>query len=429
MAYQLVDVDLTQDVAGRKTTIANIVMSNAGSADQGDGVAVLLRDGCRPIALYFAEPDAISLADETLAGEIAHRLVGERIRRNLLTRRPGALGPQSRGPRAVPGGVTVVVCTRNRPDDLALCLDSILSAEGIDGVDVLVVDNAPPDDLTRDVVAARQAVRYVREPVPGLNVARNRALGLALGAWIVFVDDDVRVDRWWLDGLAAALEEHPDAAAVTGLVLPAELRTDAQVRFERSGGFGRGYAQARWDGRHGPGTRLHPLGAGVFGVGCNMAFQVGRMRQLGGFDEGLDTGPPLAGGGDLDAFFRVLDAGHVLVYEPRMAVFHRHRREMDELRSQYHSWGLGFAAFLDAHRRDPRNRSMAVRMTVWWLVYACGRVVDAGRRRDREGARMALAELCGGLTGATGEYERSLRRIERRRMLVATSEEPPGSST
>jgi GT2 family glycosyltransferase len=327
MGYRLVDVDVTRPLPA-------LPLENGA-----DGFGVLLRDGRRPLGfLLIASPNSPVSAD--LAAAAAPGLLTERVRRALLDRADVTSAELPRDPPATPS-VTVAVCTRNRPDDLVQCLGSVRAAEGTQPAEVLVVDNCPPDDRTREVVSRLHGVRYVREPVAGLDVARNRALSEARGEWIAFVDDDVRVDRWWLDGFATALREHPDAAAVTGLVLPAQLQTEAQVRFERRGGFGRGYQQRRWDGRHRQGNMLHPLGAGEFGAGCNMAFDVAVMRSIGGFDDALDTGPPLPGGGDLDAFYRVLHAGHVLVYQPEMTVFHRHRRGMDELRRQYWSWGTG----------------------------------------------------------------------------------------
>ena len=56
-----------------------------------------------------------------------------------------------------------------------------------------------------------------------------------------------------------------------------------------------------------------------------MVLRTVAVRELGGFDEALDTGPPLPGGGDLDIWSRLARAGHPLVYEPRLLVFHRHR--------------------------------------------------------------------------------------------------------
>ncbi|MDP9417452.1 MAG: glycosyltransferase [Actinomycetota bacterium] len=401
MGYRIVEVDVRRPLS-------------EVSFGPDDGVGLLLRDGTRPVGFLLLPRAGSQIPAPELEALVvscsAEGLLRERIRAALVARDQPALP-------SADFGVTVTVCTRNRPEDLERCLDSIEAATSrFPGhTEILVVDNAPPDGRTREVVERRPAVRYATEPVAGLDVARNRALAEAGGDWIAFVDDDVRVDVDWLLGLAAARAEHPGAAAVTGLVLPAELQTDAQIRFERRGGFGRGYEQRRWDGRHGPGGRLHPLGAGVFGAGCNMAYDLAVLRSLGGFDEALDTGPPLPGGGDLDGFFKVLAAGHALVYEPRMAVFHRHRRGLDELRRQYGSWGSGFAAFLGARWRDPDERAQIVRLVVWWLGYQQREVRRAVRRGDAVDVRMTLAELAGGVGGALGGYTRSRRRMASRR--------------
>jgi hypothetical protein len=96
-----------------------------------------------------------------------------------------------------------------------------------------------------------------------------------------------------------------------------------------------------------------------------MVFRRELLRELGGFDEALDTGAPLPGGGDLDAFYRVLNAGRALVHEPRMLVFHQHRSEHAALRRQMWSWGLGLMAYVQkwsdregAHRQRFRNASL-----------------------------------------------------------------------
>ncbi|CAA9324079.1 MAG: hypothetical protein AVDCRST_MAG16-948 [uncultured Frankineae bacterium] len=394
---------------------------SALSVDPGvDGVGLLLRDGDRPLGFLLLPDPGPSLSPTELerlaVGAGADGLHVERLRRQLLRRHGDDTATE------VPSGtVTVAVCTRNRPDDLGHCLDSIDRARRAfaGDVEVLVVDNAPPDDATQRVVEQRPGVRYVREPLAGLDVARNRALAECRGQWLAFVDDDVRVDDRWLVGLAAARREHPDVAGLVGLVLPAELETEAQVRFEHRGGFGRGFVQRRWDGRHGPGGWLHPLGAGEFGAGCDMAFDVAVLRALGGFDDALDTGAPLPGGGDLDIFFRVLAAGHVLVYEPRMAVFHRHRRGMDELRRQYASWGTGLAAYLGARWATPAERPLILRLVVWWLDDQTKRLASALRSRDRVEIRMAAAELAGGAVGVGG-YARSRRRMAARRAALVS---------
>jgi hypothetical protein len=45
-------------------------------------------------------------------------------------------------------------------------------------------------------------------------------------------------------------------------------------------------------------------------------------------------------------FFRVIEEGHVLVYEPAALVWHRHRRDYDAFRSQMRDYGIGRSAFL-----------------------------------------------------------------------------------
>jgi hypothetical protein len=142
-----------------------------------------------------------------------------------------------------------------------------------------------------------------------------------------------------------------------------------------------------------------------------MSLRLDLLRRLGGFDDALDTGAPLPGGGDLDIFYRVLRSGSMLVYEPQMAVFHEHRREMATLHRQYFTWGLGFGAFLaKSMRTDPDMRGPLRRMALWWFGYQGRRCLQrlVGRESTPFGA--ILAEIWGGTKGLAGEYDRSIRR-------------------
>jgi GT2 family glycosyltransferase len=143
-----------------------------------------------------------------------------------------------------------------------------------------------------------------------------------------------------------------------------------------------------------------------------MAFDRRLLEQLRGFDEALDTGAPLPGGGDLDIFYRVLRSGRPMVYEPRFAVFHEHRETMAELIRQYWSWGLGHMAFLAKTRRsDPELGRRHAAMIRWWFVHQLKTWARGIKRRDGPLARFALAELKGGMQGLAGEYGRSQRRV------------------
>src|SRR5262249_46209348 len=115
-------------------------------------------------------------------------------------------------------------------------------------------------------------------------------------------------------------------------------------------------------------------------------------------------------------FFHVLHAGRPLVYAPAILVFHEHRREYEELRRQYYTWGLGSMAFLakwDARLPNVDRRALR-RMILWWFgAYQMMMLVRGVFGRRGMAVDLALAELWGGVVGLAGEYERSSRRVAR----------------
>jgi glycosyltransferase involved in cell wall biosynthesis len=300
--------------------------------------------------------------------------------------------------------VTVAVCTRNRAAQLPECLDALAALDyPASQLDIVVVDNAPSDESTRDVVARYPRMRYVREPRPGLDWARNAAIRASSADIVAYTDDDVSVDRGWVKAIAAAFEEEPLAMCVTGLVVPDELDTPAQMLFETYGGFGRGFERAvyRVDvGRGESAARLYG-GTGRFGTGANMAFWRSFFLAEGLFDPALDVGTPTNGGGDLEMFFRVLKTGHGLVYEPAAIVRHRHRRSYAELRRQIANNGIGFYSYLvRTAQAYPDERAAIARLGIWWLWWwNLRRVLRALVRPGPVPLDLMLAELKGSFVG------------------------------
>jgi GT2 family glycosyltransferase len=240
--------------------------------------------------------------------------------------------------------VTVAVCTRDRTTDLKRCLDSLELLDYPD-LEVLVVDNAPRDDSTERLVGENYPkIRYFKEPRPGLNWARNRAILEAQGEILAYTDDDCVVDPTWVKALAEVFSDNPEVMAVTGLVVPYELETEAQVLFERYAGFGRGFQRKWYREDHKNGRQIAVLhgGAGKFGTGANMAYRRNLFNRIGFFDPALDVGTSTNGGGDTEMFFRVIKEGYTLVYEPSALVRHVHRRDHERLRTQMVGWGAGF---------------------------------------------------------------------------------------
>jgi GT2 family glycosyltransferase len=315
----------------------------------------------------------------------------------------------SYAPIALPS-VTVAVCSRDRTDDLALCLEALMRLDVAD-VEILVVDNAPGDDATQELVRQRYPrVRCVVEPRPGLNWARRRAILEARGDVIAYTDDDVIVDAGWVRALAQVFAENPDVMAVTGLVIPWELETEAQILFERNGGFTYGlerkwYRVNREGGERAAARHGH---VGQFGTGANMAYRRSVFSQIGLFDPALDVGTATNGGGDLEMFFRVLKAGHTLVYEPRAIVRHRHRRTYEQLHKQLTHDGMGFMACLTrCIQAYPEEGWAFARVVTWWFGWwIVRRALHSLLSPARFPLELIVTELRGALAGP-GRYRQA----------------------
>jgi len=283
------------------------------------------------VAKHYAD-DGIPAPDDLPIGGLIHQ---------------GRCAGDARPPAEPP--VSVVIATRDRTESLLRCLASLARLD-YSAFDVVVADSAPRSDATRQALDQRAwpfAVRYVRVRRAGLALAHNAALREVTGQIVAITDDDVEVERGWLAALAGAFAD-PSTACVTGLILPAELQTRAQLLVEQAGGFSRGYTSRTFAlGMPEPGP-LFPFAAGRLGSGANMAFRTEWLTSRGGFDAATGAGTPARGGDDLIAFLKVITDGRTLVYEPAAVVRHWHRRDYEGLRRQAFGYGVGLGAYLTA---------------------------------------------------------------------------------
>jgi len=238
------------------------------------------------------------------------------------------LGYDERDLRGTPSyRATVAICTRERADSL----DGVLKAIGNlprEGHEVLVVDNAPQTDQTRQVVERYTGVRYVCEVVPGLNMARNRAMREASGDIVAFTDDDAVPESGWLDNL---------------------IRNFSDLRVQCV-----------------TGQRDNPIAVGQIGVGANMAIRRRVIAEVGPFDERLDGGMPTRSGGDHEMFVRLLSAGHRIVYDPAAVSWHRHRRTHRELVDTIYGYGVGVYAMFTGLLLERRELGVLKQAWRWF---------------------------------------------------------------
>jgi len=339
------------------------------------------------IRLQHSPVGYVHLSADELSAELTSRRVWEELGPAINARRscaglPPLAGLSAQGIPVEPSltdepaenpFVTVVVCTRNRPDSAMLTLRS-LAALRYRQFEVVVVDNAPSSDATMTAMAREFGTdtrfRYVREPRPGLSCARNRGLAEASADIVAFTDDDVRVDPWWLNGIARGFRAASDVACVTGLIATAEIDNAAQLYFHLREGWGTNCERRIYDlTEHRDDSPLYPYSAGRFGAGANFAVSRTVLKEVGGFNEALGAGTPSGGGEDLNMFMRIVLAGHRLVYEPSAVVSHVHRTDLAELTRQMRAYGSGCTAALiaifleDARARRELPSKVVIGMT------------------------------------------------------------------
>jgi glycosyltransferase involved in cell wall biosynthesis len=220
---------------------------------------------------------------------------------------------------------SVIVCTRNRAELLARCLDALI---GLDhsSYELIVVDNTEGQpEVTQ--LAENAGARYLVESVPGLSRARNTGARAAVGEVVAYIDDDALPESDWLSRHSAALED-PHLAATTGRILPTSLGSSA-ARTYAAGGADLGEVAFRVD-RQTPGWFERTNFGGV-GAGANMAFRRALFESGWGFRESLGPGAGITGE-EHYAFFTLVAAGHAIAYVPEAIVHHDYPTTPGELK-------------------------------------------------------------------------------------------------
>lgn len=301
---------------------------------------------------------------------------------------------------------TVAICTRNRADDLKRCLDAIKKMPD-DGQQVLVVDNNPPNDSTKNLCASYPFVTYVVEPKPGLDFARNRALHEATGNIVAFTDDDAVPDPNWLRAIVKNFND-PAVLCVTGMTMPLELETEAQEAFEHYSPFGKGFKRKVYSS-----DTHNPLAVGQIGAGANMALRKSVLQLIGPFDEALDAGTPTESGGDHEYYARILLAGYKIVYEPQALSWHRHRRTWQETRKAIRGYGIGVYAFWTRLLLVEKQTGIMKYPYNWFIKQQLPNVFSAILKRPgSQPFHLLWAELKGCMIGPW-KYFQSKRKVKR----------------
>ena len=204
-----------------------------------------------------------------------------------------------------PPTVTVVVCTRHRPVELANCLDAISKLNPRPD-DVLVIDNSEGDPAT-ERVAREHGVRYLIERASGLSRARNRGLAESTSEIVAYIDDDAIPCEDWLEHILAPFAD-PEMAMVSGEVEPEGVVRDrtAPVRSLCA-------KDPQW---------FEIATFGGLGMGTGMAVRKAAGSVWPGFDARLGRGASIRIGEESHAATMLLALGYRAAVAPAAIVRH-----------------------------------------------------------------------------------------------------------
>lgn len=289
--------------------------------------------------------------------------------------------PESEGPLSL---LTIVVCTRDRPEMLGELLDA-LAAESAESVaEIVVVDQGRRRPARVSAAASRPPITVIRDDQQGVSRARNLGVRRARTNWVAFLDDDCLPGPGWAARLASVCARHPAAGFVSGMLESGD-RSPADLTVV-------GVQHVSWPRVRSGRWRTPPL---AIGQGASFAVQRRVVERLGGWDERLGTGTrPFPAGEDLDFNYRFLRAGGVAYLTPELRVTHRQWRTETDLTRLHAGYLAGNAGCAIKHLRTDDLAGGA-----WlWLRLAWGvafMFAGAIRTRSPLHRRLAVAQARG----------------------------------
>lgn len=235
--------------------------------------------------------------------------------------------------------VSVVIATRNRPEDLTYCLPSIL-AQNYPTFEILVVDQSDTNESELAAFAlpgASERLRYIHTSAIGKSRALNTLMEEARGAILAFTDDDTMTPPDWIANIVQTFRENPQAGILFGQVhLCEETAKDPAIiavpclYFDEKRYLKRGE---------------------IFGMGANMAMRQEVARRGVRFDTLLGPGMPIPAAEEGDFIYRIQRAGVQILLEPKVTLVHRAGRTREQWERIQYGYGVGDAAFAMKHLR------------------------------------------------------------------------------
>jgi GT2 family glycosyltransferase len=200
--------------------------------------------------------------------------------------------------------VSVIIPTHNRPEKLERLLACLIE-QNVARADyeIIVIDDnsCPPVVLPESAQGSQLAL--MRLEGTERSAGRNTGATLANGNLLIFVDDDITVEKDFLSCHLRAHDEWPGALVVGSVRLPGTAKTSPFVRFRQS-------LEDQSLPERGPTDMPN------FCTAANMSISRETFRNLGGFDKAISSSE------DQDFALRHTARGGRIVFLPEAKAIH-----------------------------------------------------------------------------------------------------------
>ena len=248
----------------------------------------------------------------------------------------------------------IIVCTRDRPEDLRRCLPSVLRAR-VPGSPIVIVDQSRGDEseaVVRTAMADHDGIDYVRSTRTGAATARNEGAERVEQDLLLFTDDDCEVDVRWAESWSEVFGSNPRLGLAFGEV----AAPDYDIATGTIPTFDAGLTDRIF------GVEVLHRGPISLGMGANMAVRRSVWKQAGGFDEYFGPGTEFPAAEETNLAVRVLGLDHDIAHAPGPRVLHHGFRPGSEPQAFLWLLALGWRNVRQAHpggrpARDPLGRS------------------------------------------------------------------------
>lgn len=227
--------------------------------------------------------------------------------------------------------ISIIIANRNGEHYLRTCLVSLLKSS-LEDYEIIIIDNNSTDssiEIITEFARKDRRIKILRNNINrGVPFSRNRAIKEANGDILVFLDNDTKVDKNWLNGIIQTFSSDSTIGALQCKIFDFkknDLIQEIGMKLYPYTGFGTTLGRGEKD--HGQFDR--PVE--IIALGAALAVKKDIARRLGGFDLKL-----MHTTDDLDFSWRIWISGYRVMLSPNSRIYHYTKEHKHNYKLYFH---------------------------------------------------------------------------------------------